>query len=370
MNEPLITAESLLLHARAITTKPTYSKEDSARVDAMLRMAEILNSRTLPKEDTEEFRAIDEVFRSGFTTRDIGEGTLSQTTATSILSSQLFFNKLTQALKAADALWDPEVTTVWPTDTGAPANVPQWDDTANAATVLPEAQQDPLVEPGLLSLQIPTAPTYRTGILKLSIESLQDAGFPVVSELARSFAWRIARGVGPVLVTQLLSQAPVGLTAAGSSLNTGGSETGGTSIGWQDLANLVLSVDPAYRAAGAYFLMNDSTRTKLNAIVTKQGVPMIHPKYDSAGRQLLLGHPIAVCPSMPNIGVNAKPVAFGATSYFVTRVVKNSASVVRLNERFADFGQVGFRSWIRANGVLRLAAAEHVPVAVLQNASS
>lgn len=370
MNEPLINAETLLLHARAITTKPNYTKEDSARVDALIRIAETLNNRTIPKDTSEEFRAVDEVLRYGATRRDMGTGTVTQTTATSVLVHQLFLDRLTQALKAADALFDADVVSFYPTDTGAPVNVPAWDDTGNAATIVTEGGQDTLEEPTLQSLQLPAAPTFRTGILKLSIELLQDMGFPFVDELARAFAWRLDRGIGPVLVAQLLGQAPLGVTASGSSANTGGSETGGTSIGWADLVNTVKSVDPAYRASGAFWLMNDSTRTTINGVVTKQGTPMVVPQYDSAGRQVLLGYPIAICPSMDSIGLNKKPVAFGATRYFATRVVKSSNQVIRLNERFAEYGQVGFRSMLRCNGALRCASAAQVPIKVLQNASS
>ena len=227
-----------------------------------------------------------------------------------------------------------------------------------------------MTEPTLASLQLPAAPTFRTGILKISTELLEDAGFPVVNGLAQMFAWRLGRGIGPCLLRNC-SPAPVALTASGSSASTGGSETGGTSVGWTKLRGLVKAIDPAYRTSPKCgWLMSSNTLLSFSAIVTKQGLPLISARYDDQGRQVLLGFPVFICPSMPALGLNNKPVAFGDMGYFVTRTVNTSNIITRLNERFAEYGQVGFRTSLRCNGALRCATAGQVPVKVIQNAAA
>ena len=113
MKENLVDADTLLCHAKAIMTKPTYTREDSARVDGLIRMAQVLQGRSLPTDDSEEFRAVSEIIRYGSTNRDMSLGTLTASTATSVFSHQLFLGKLSQALKAYDALFDPEVVTLY-----------------------------------------------------------------------------------------------------------------------------------------------------------------------------------------------------------------------------------------------------------------
>jgi HK97 family phage major capsid protein len=116
--------------------------------------------------------------------------------------------------------------------------------------------------------------------------------------------------------------------------------------------------------------MNDLTLLALDSLTSKQGLPVIYPQYHpETGERLLLGYPVAICPSMPSIGVNNTPIAFGATGYFVTRCVKEQTKITVLFERFAEFGKIGYRAQMRANGML-LGVSTDTPIKLLQNASS
>jgi len=349
----LFTREGLLDTAHAIITKPTFTREDSSRAQCLMDLAERIGareSRTVLPDDAES-RALDQYLRS---TRAMGIGTPTQSTATSVEAQQAFRRDLTNALKATDALFNDDVVTVFESATGTPCVFPVLDDTAEAAIVeaesAPEAESYPVI-----SAQLGIPATFRSGIVRLSVELLQDSAFPVAGFLAQSFAVRLARGIGPSLVASLLSFAPgaVGFAALGSGPNTGGSETGATSIGWQDLAGLVGSVNSAYKSLPkCFWLMNANTQASINSVVCKSGQPLIHPVYDDDGRQLILGFPVATSPSMPNIAPTNLPVAFGCFSYFVTRIVQNATRIQTLTERFAEFGQVGYKASMRANGVL------------------
>lgn len=378
LREVLLDRDTLLLTAHALINSPNFTQEKNAKANALMNLAEKIGDgkRALP-QDGAESRALADFLRTGkIEDRALGVGTPTQTTATGVLVPQAFYDKLTTALRAFDALFDEDVVTVAETETGAPLVMPALDDTANAATIIAESAQDPAEADPITSATIQVPSTYRTGLIVVSRELVEDSSFDISAILAQAFAIRIARGVGPNLVSTLLASAKLGVTAAGSAANTGGSETGATSIGWADLVGLVKSVDPAYRnAEKVAWLMNSDTLLALDSVITKNGQPMIHPQYLPDGRRMLLGYPVAICPSMPDIGVvgspatPACPVAFGATSYWITRVVKGSTRVQRLEELLAEYGQIAYRGYTRANGQLLAVTSSQSPIKLLQNAS-
>ena len=273
------------------------------------------------------------------------------------------------ALKAYDALFDPEVCTVFESNTGGPLDLFAVDDTASEASILEETFADSELDPTTGRIQLPQAPAWDTGVVKVTWALLQDSGVDIEGMLAKAFAVRFARGIGPSLIGALLDGAKLGATANGSATNTGGSEGGSTSIGTADLVALRTSINPAYRAAGAWWLMNDDTLSFLDSLLDKAGRPVL-PQIYVGGQRMLMGHPVGICPSLENIGPGAIPIMFGATSYFVLRTVKGEGRLVRMAERYAEYLQTGFKSFMRANAALLCAAGADSPVKYLQCATS
>jgi HK97 family phage major capsid protein/HK97 family phage prohead protease len=272
------------------------------------------------------------------------------------------------ALKAYDAIFSDAVCTHIESDTGGPLDLFAVDDTTSAATILAEEAASDEQDPGLGKTLLAQAPTWDSGIVKVSWATLQDSRVDFASFLSETFAIRFARGIGPSLITTLLAAAKLGATATGAAKNTGGSETGANSIGTADLVTLRTSVNPGYRAAGAWWLMNDNTLGSLDSLLDKQGRPVIKQIYVN-GQRILMGYPVGICPSLPDIGSAAKPILFGATSYFVLRIVKGEGRLVRMAERYAEKLQTGFKSFLRANAALLCAEGADSPVKYLQNAA-
>lgn len=275
------------------------------------------------------------------------------------------------ALKAYDAVFDDKFSTVIESDTGAPLDLFAIDDTEAEATIVGEATADSEEDPGSLArVQLPQAPTWDTGTVKVTWQLLEDSAVDLSPMLAQAFAVRFGRGAGASLIATLLSAAQLGATAVGSGANTGGSEDGSTSIGTKDLIALRTSVDPAYRSAGKVgWLMNDNTLAFLDSLLDKQGRPVIKQIYVN-GQRMLMGYPVGISPSLPNIGPGATPMLFGALGYFAVRKVKGEGRLLRLAERYAEFAETGFKSFLRCNGGLLCASAGSVPVKFLQNAAS
>lgn len=367
--------DNFLREAAFLIEKSNFTKEDSSRASLLMDLADRVGASANFKSNYEsrERQALTYALRNGELreSRTLGIATPTQSTAVSVLAKEGFWDRLTTALKAFDALFRDDVVTIIETDTGAPTVLPNLDDTAAAATPITENTQEGASEPVTSAVVLGVPPTYRSGIVRVSVELMADSAFDPGIFLSLAFAIRMARGISPTLVASLLASAHLGRTAAGSSANTGGSETGGTSVGWLDLIMLRTSVNPAYRATEKTgWLMNDNTLAFLDGTLNKYGAPLFPQLYDGSGRRLLNGFPVYICPSMPDIGLNAKPILFGALGFFVVRLVKGATNITQFNERFAEYGQVGFHSVTRANGGLLAAGGADSPVKFLQNAAA
>jgi len=336
--------------------------------------------RAIPYTDAEKrelrnFLETGRFERRDLTTGDAGYGFVAET-----FNSHVF-----EAMKVYDELFDDEVTTHIETRTGAALDLFGIDDTENAATIPGEGVSSGKVDPASLQkLQLADAPTWDTGVVACSLALVEDQKVDLPALLARSFGIRLARGIGKSLLSTLQSSAILGATAAGDP-NTDGA-TGADSIGYGDLVALKGSVNPAYRASSkVYWLMNDDTLTALDSLTDKNGRPIIHPVYVN-GRRILLGFPVAISPSLPDIGTGTIPIYFGAFDRFVVRIVatggkdatnQDNGRLVRLweAEGYAENLLVGYKSFLRANGGLLdvtdngSPAAPDAPIKYLQNAA-
>jgi hypothetical protein len=336
--------------------------------------------RAIPYTDAERRELRNYLLKGSYQRRDLTTGGAAGGFIPETFNSHVF-----EAIKVYDQLFDEEVTTHIETDTGAALDLFGIDDTLSAATIPGEgvasSSQDPA---SLQKLQLADAPTWDSGVVACSLAFLQDQKADVPGLLARSFGIRLARGIGKSLVSTLQSAAILGATAQGDVNNS--DATGADSIGYGDLIALKGSVNPAYRASSkVYWLMNDNTLTALDGLVDQAGRPIIHPVYVN-GRRILLGFPVAISPSLPDIGSGAIPIYFGAFDRFVVRTVETGGNdvtnadngrLVRLWEvpGYAEKLLVGFKSFLRANGGLLdvtdngSPASPDSPIKYLQNAA-
>ena len=153
-------------------------------------------------------------------TRDLTEGSPTVTQTASAIVQAQFYKQLVRAMKAYDSLFD--VDSVIQSTNGASMLVPLVDDTGNAATVVAEAGQESETDPTTAGVQVPTASTYRTNLVKVSLELLQDSAFDSSDYLARSFAIRLARGIGAGIVSTALAGARSACASQHRFRGTGG----------------------------------------------------------------------------------------------------------------------------------------------------
>ncbi|HEX4381247.1 MAG TPA: phage major capsid protein [Candidatus Acidoferrum sp.] len=243
------------------------------------------------------------------------------------------------------------------TATGNTLPYPTDNDTTNSGEIVGEASQvaDQDVAVGHVTFN---AYKFSTKMVKVSLELIQDSAFDIEGFLKDKFAMRLGRiqnnkftlGSGTNEPTGIITASTAGPTAAGSSNNDGGAGTGANSIGSQDLVELEHSVDKAYRRNAAY-MMHDLTIKTLKRLLDKYGRPLWVPGMSSNAPDTINGYRYFVNNDMAQVATTNKTVLFGDLTKYKVRRVKELA-IMRLVERYADYGQIAFIGFARGDGNL------------------
>lgn len=321
----------------------------------------------IPAEQREAFE------RNKVESRDMGEASNS---AGGFLVPPGFLSKITEVLK-----WYGGVRLVAnsiETTSGQSLVWPSNDDTANAATIIGENTQVGETDLSFAQRTL-SAFMWTTGAVRIGRALLQDSAFDLESVVGDRFGKRIGRGQNTAFtlgtgITGGLNAVTVGLTsvAAADPLSAGGA----TMVSYGNLLTLIHSVDAAYRQSGrCVFMMNDKSVSKVQGLLDANGRPVFVPAGSfgsittsisaknldlGGGVDTLLGYPIVVNNDLPDSASSgsAACVIFGDfQAGYIIRDVTASMAVLRLEERYADFGQTGFIGYVRGDGNTDDAAA-------------
>jgi len=201
---------------------------------------------------------------------------------------------------------------------------------------------------------------YSSKKIALPWELIQDSAIDIVAFVTERLATRLARITNQHYTTGDGSSKPYGLTARAATGKTG--TTGQTlTVIYDDLVDLIHSVNVAYRGNGARFMLNDASVAVIRKIKDSTGRPIWNPG-DAEGiadgvPATICGYAYTVNNDMPVMAANAKSIAFGDFSKFVIRDV-NGIDVRRFDDSaFALNGQVGFNGWMRTGSNLLDTAA-------------
>ena len=238
-----------------------------------------------------------------------------------------------------------------PTDTGAVMPMPSFNYTNVLATIVGEGgTQGPDASTPFNAVNL-AAFTYRSPIMPVSYEFLQDSAFGegfIIDALGQS----IARAINQHATIGTGTGQPRGFTIDAPTGKTG--LTGQTlTVIFDDLVDLIHSVDPLYRP-NARFMMHDTSLRIVRKLKDTQGRPIFLPGYDGlagAMADTILGYPVQINQDMPVMAANAKSIAFGRFDKYILRMVRD-VTMLRLVERYADLLQVAFIVFARADGRL------------------
>lgn len=235
------------------------------------------------------------------------------------------------------------------TATGAPLDWPTYDDTSNKGAILAinTAVADQDITFGQLTLD---AYKYSSKQVKVPVELMQDSAFDINAIVADALGERLGRILNEHFTTGTGAAQPNGIVTASGVGKTGAAGQTGSVI-YDDLIDLIHSVDIAYRTQGAKFMMADSSVKVIRKLKDSNGLPLWQPSVVAGQPDAILAYPVVINNDMAAMAASAKSILFGALGKYKVRRVKD-ITLLRLNERYADAHQVGFLAFARFDGDL------------------
>lgn len=292
--------------------------------------------------------AFNALIRGGMVSLNDQQRSLIQTRASkgvdgAVLIPTTMYSAIEVALKAYGGLFS--VADIITTEHGGPMTFPTINDTDNKASIVTEYGEVGSNNPTFGSKTI-NVHTYRTPIIPISFELLNDTGYSLDALLPQLIAEAIGRGVNDHLTMGNGTDQPQGIITAA----TKGADALSAAISFDDLLNLMSSVDAAY-AKNAKFMMNTQTMFALMRLKDKNDRFVFTDAVSKGMEPMLFGKPVAINEEMQGIGAGNTSVAFGDFKKYKLRQVKG-VSVLRLNEMLAKQLAVGIFGYGRYGGAL------------------
>ena len=186
-----------------------------------------------------------------------------------------------------------------------------------------------------------------TDLIRVSVELLQDAAFPLEQYIANEFARAFGIAEEQAFCVGTGSGQPTGIfTADGGQVGVTAAAT--NAITADELINLVYSLKAPYRR-NAKFLMNDATISQIRKLKDGNGVYLWQPSLQAGEPDKLLWYDLYTSPYAPTMAADAFTVAFGDfKNYWIGD--RAGRTVQRLNELYATNGQIGYVATERVDG--------------------
>lgn len=192
--------------------------------------------------------------------------------------------------------------------------------------------------------QFPIKSHKLASLSRLKESFANDNRFDLERYLLREFTRRFGRAEEHAFVNGDGLSQPCGLlSATGAEIGITAAEA--AKIAYDEVVKLYFSLKAEYRP-NAVFLMHDETAMLLRTLKDTSGTPLWNSSADT-----IFSKAVVTSPSMPTIAAGAKPIVFGDLSYYWV-IERQPLSVTRLNELFAEQGQVGFIAYERLDGRL------------------
>ena len=360
----------------------TWSKEDQAKFDNLVDDAERIerqieaHQRVLDNEAEEKFDNLPRNERQGKKKTDAQRGVelfmrkltkdLSQeeallirnTMSTSTPSEGGYTVQTTVASQIISAMKDygamRRVASSISTDNGADLNYPTTDGAAEEGEIVAQNTAAAAADPSFGTVALNTF-KFSSKTIAIPLELLQDSSIDVVALIQQRVRDRIGRHANKQFTIGVGTTAPLGLSVAAGVGKTG--TTGQTlTVTYDDLVDLVDSLDPAYQTDALKFMFGQTARRTIRKIKDTTGRPIWTPSYDAGMAaktpDLLLGYPVEINNHMPVPAANAKTIAFGDLSKYMIRDAMQITLFRFEDSAFLSKGQVGFLAWARQGGNL------------------
>lgn len=248
------------------------------------------------------------------------------------------------ALKAYGGMF--EAGSILSTSKGGDLIMPTVNDTDAKATVVAEYQQSTKSAPSFGSETL-KAYTYRTPIVPVSLELLQDSAFDLEALLSGLLAESFGRGINYDLTRGDGKGKPKGIVEWATASDA---QPAAAAITLDNIIDLVKGVDSSYARHGR-FMFNRNTLYSLVKIKDTTGRYIWQEGAKDGTPPTLFGKPYILNDDLDDAVAGKTSVLFGDFSKFKIRMVK-SFRVIRLNELLAEYLSIGLFGFARVDGIL------------------
>ncbi|HEX7769866.1 MAG TPA: phage major capsid protein [Dokdonella sp.] len=240
-------------------------------------------------------------------------------------------------------------STIWRTETGADLPVPTSNDTSNTGEII--AQNSPVNQQDVAFSQLVLqAFKYSSKMILVPVELLQDSSVNIAEFLGSALGERIGRITNTHFTTGDASSKPNGIVTAAT---TSGIALAAKTPTLAELVSIQHAVDPAYRVNGAW-MFHDSMLAEIKKIVdADSGRPIWMNSLAGGVPDTVLGDPYVVNQAMAVAAStgSGKSIIYGDLSKYIIRDVRD-ITLLRLDERYAEYHQVAFLAFSRHDGDL------------------
>lgn len=263
---------------------------------------------------------------------------------------------LVDALKAFGGM--REIAEVVTMEFGGSISFPTSDGTSEEGEIV--GQNSPAAS-GDITFGAVTHETYNFSSKKLALpwQLIQDSSIDVIGLVIRRLAQRLGRIQNRMFTAGNGTGQPFGIMTS-ATLGKTGTTGQTTTVIYDDIVDLVHSVNRAYRP-GAVFMMADSSVKVVRKIKDTTGRPIFNPGYEQGvpggAPDMLLNYPLVINDDVAAMAASARSIGFGQGRQYLIRDVQG-VDIRRFDDSaFALNGQVGFCGWQRSGGRLLDTAA-------------
>lgn len=191
--------------------------------------------------------------------------------------------------------------------------------------------------------------------IKVSEELLNDSIFNIDTYLANEFARRIGTKEEEAFFIGDGQNKPTGIFNEAGGAQIGLIAASATAITFDEIYDLFYSLKSPYRKNSTW-MMNDSTIKAIRKLKDANGQYLWQPSVSADTPDTLLNRPILTSSYVPEIESSNTPIAFGDFSYYWI-ADRQGRTFKKLNELYANNGQIGFIASERVDGKLILPEA-------------
>lgn len=191
--------------------------------------------------------------------------------------------------------------------------------------------------------------------MKISEELMQDSAFDMASYVAGNFGRRMGDKEEEAFIKGDGSGKPLGILAENGGAEVGVTAAAADKITFDEVIDLYHSLKLPYRSK-AVFMIHDGIAKMLRKIKDGNQQYIWQPAVTSDRPDMIFGRPVYTSRYMPEVATGAKVMLFGDLKWYWI-ADRTTRTFQRLNELYAEHGQIGFIATQRVDGKLLLPEA-------------